>query len=86
MHTYQLYVGADNLTGILDLPMIKTIMEKRHQGFTINPVTGYWQGQEERSAVITVSSEDVSDTVIDLKQRLGQDAIGVLTLPAMTFV
>lgn len=83
--TVLLFIGADNETGLLDLPRIEAVIAKHHDGFTTWTASGHWQGAQEDSAVIMVSGNSVTDTVTDLKTELRQDAIGILTLPAMRF-
>jgi hypothetical protein len=87
MSTAMLYVGADNDTGLLDVPRIETIMGKRHDGFTVWEATGHWKGSQEPGAVILVSDdqEKISETVADLKSELHQESIGIQQLPEIQF-
>lgn len=86
--TEALYIGADNATGLIDLPRIESIMSKTHEGFTVIPAEGYWHGTRESSAVVIVTDtrESIANTVATLKSELRQDAIGVEELPPINFV
>lgn len=77
--TATLYVGADNATGEIDLDRLAKIVSKRHEGFTIVPARGYWQGRPEPSAQVIISSDglDILPTVKDIKAELDQDAVGI---------
>lgn len=85
--TYQLYVGANNSTGRVELGKIKNILSSRHQGFTMLQANGYWQGQAEPSVCIIVNdvSRKVHQTIRELKSQLQQDAIGYQIIPDIKF-
>ena len=88
MASYNLYVGADNVTGEIDLDRIASIVSKRHAGFTLLPASGYWQGQPEPSCVVVISGAstyDVIETIADLRVELKQDAIGYQEVAALQF-
>jgi hypothetical protein len=86
--TVNVYVGADNATGTIDTDKIAAIAARRHDGFTILPALGYWQGQSEPSVMIVIAddSDKISATVSDLGRELAQDAIAVQTVNPLTFV
>jgi hypothetical protein len=77
--TATLYVGADNETGEIDLDRLSKIVGKRHEGFTIVPASGYWQGSPEPSALVIISGDglDVLPTVKDIKSELDQESVGI---------
>jgi hypothetical protein len=85
--TTALYIGADNATGLIDLPRIESIISKTHEGFTVIPSVGSWHGMTEPSAVVILSDtpESITATVATLKCELHQDAIGVEELPPIRF-
>lgn len=88
MRTFNLYIGANNRTGKLELHQIKNILNKNHQGYTLNSaVSGFWQGQIERSCIVTIadSAEAVNKTVQLLKYTLKQQSIGVQEVNPIEF-
>lgn len=82
-----LYVGADNHTHEIDLDRVAKIASRDVEGFTITPARGYWHGQPEPSAVITVEADaaHIARLADDLKTELGLDAVGVQCMPEITF-
>jgi hypothetical protein len=85
--TVMLLVGADNETGMLDMPRIESVVSKRHSGFTTWQTEGHWEGSAEDSAAILLSDDhdSIMATVADLKSELRQDAIGIEQMPATRF-
>lgn len=87
MKTYQLYIGANNATGVLERDKIETIVSRRHSGFTLYEATGYWMGRSEHSAVVIITDEQtpVNETIQELKRELNQEAVAWQALPLMHF-
>lgn len=89
MNTWALYIGADNDTGQINLERIKELVGKHHEGFTVIPGQGRWQGTDEPSAMVLITSDeyhpDAYETAALLKSELHQQAIGVQRLPAIQF-
>jgi hypothetical protein len=86
--TVALYVGADNQTGVLDLPRLENIVSKRHEGFTVISGKGYWMGKDEDTAMVIINDDRdaITETAHTLKTELMQDAIGMQVMPDMEFV
>ena len=79
------YVGADNVTGKIDLDAVARIVARDVDAFTILPAQGYWHGQPEPSAVIVIDSDTASlaRVITHLRDELGQKAIGVQDAPRL---
>lgn len=65
--------------------IVSTTMQlKKIDGFTIQSVTGYWQGQAEKSYIITVATDEAASVIEDvcdlLRAQYNQDAV-MLTYP-----
>ena len=88
MPTYNIYIGADNDTGKIDLDLIASIVSKYHEGFTMVEARGYWQGKPEPSCVVTIEGQgyDILATVRELGETLHQDAIGIQDVPRIRFL
>lgn len=87
MKAFTLYVGANNRTGRLEMARIRSIVAARHEGFTLYPVTGYWHGVAERSAIVLINDDDakVFETINLLKARLEREAVGYTVQQEMKF-
>jgi len=87
MNTYTLYIGSNNVTKLLELDTIESIVSERHEGFTIQQAVGYWLGQKEFTAVVTINDDQVTimQTIERLKDVLHQDAIGYQVVPELKF-
>lgn len=81
----QLFIGSNNKTKRLEIDKIEQVVNKRHEAFTLHKAVGYWQGEKEHSAVVTIEgdSETILETIKDLKASLRQDAIGYTELPEL---
>ena len=94
MNTYQLFLGRDipNTNGdiVTDdgwrkfLHIVDTIVD----GYTWYQANGVWKGHTEDCFVLTVSCNE--DAALDIartyKNAFSQEAVGIVTLPAMEFV
>jgi len=76
--TYQLYIGANNVTKEVETDKIEAILNSHYEGYTLLPSVGYWLGKKENSVVVTLVSDQATlKTVLkELKEELQQDAIG----------
>lgn len=88
MSTYQIYIGSNNATKELELDKIEDICSEHHEGFTIQPATGYWMGQREHTAVVTITDNQskIDATIQELKNKLHQEAIAFQKVPMMHFI
>jgi hypothetical protein len=75
---YNLYIGANNKTGKVEWGTIERILNKRHKGYTLAPVIGYWQGKQEKSCMAIIEAEAplVMQSLHELQRELKQDSIG----------
>lgn len=87
MDTFTIYIGSNNTTKLLELDKIKTVLARRHDGFTISEAVGFWRGSEEKTAVVSLASERLAalSSIADLKAELDQEAIGYQVAPVMRF-
>lgn len=77
---YQLYIGANNVTKLVEVDRIVTRVSEFYKGFTIARTLGYWEGQAEDSVVVTLFSNDdetlaVETIARDLCSILNQNSI-----------
>ena len=87
----RLYVGADNTTKEVDMPTLLAILNDRFDGYTITESVGAWKGTQEKSVVVETEIADNVETVVDevvrvIKANLDQQSVGVVILPAMSFM
>lgn len=84
---YNPYIGADNKTHKVDWHTIEKTLSKRHEGFTLVPVIGYWHGKQEKScmAVIEDDANLVKQSIKDLQRVLQQDSIGYQQVSEVQF-
>jgi hypothetical protein len=85
--TFNLYVGEDPKTGILDVPRITNIVAKSGD-FTLTHAIGTWKGTAEESVIITIATDtDNLALVVDsLRSELNQESIGIQAMPDITFL
>ena len=93
MNKYNLYIGANNTTKELELDIIKNILndfvKDFNTGYTIVESVGIWNGQEEKSCIVTIFDTDMQMFDIVgichvLKDKLQQDSILVEYIEAIT--
>lgn len=86
--TLQLFVGANNKTHKVERKKLETILAKYHEGFTIQPAVGYWQGAREDSVTVLVSDDfdKIIETIKKLKYELHQDAIAYQVVNSLEFI
>lgn len=85
---YQLFIGANNQTGLVEVDKIENLVSLYVDGFTIVPCHGYWNGNREDSVQLLLTLEPVQlDQLINkLKKELEQEAIAYSEAPALVFV
>ena len=91
MNTYQLHIGANNTTGIVEKDRIIQVLSSHYDGFTLQDTVGYWKGTPEYSCIATIANVTESDGIVklarELAQVLEQDAVGVTAIPTgMDFI
>jgi hypothetical protein len=85
--TFNLYVGEDPKTGILDVPRITNIVGKNGD-FTLTHAIGTWKGEQEESVIVTIATDtdNLAKVVANLRSELNQESIGVQAMPDITFL
>ena len=89
MHkTIELFIGSNNKTHKVERDIIEQVMSKYHEGFTIQPATGYWMGAREESVTVIVSDDEqtIIETIKKLKYALKQDAIAYHEVSELEFI
>lgn len=88
MKTFRLYIGANNVTGSVELDKIEATLNQHFEGYTIEQATGYWLGKREDSAIVTISGQEtkIIEAIKELKEVLGQEAIGYQVTTALNFI
>jgi lipopolysaccharide biosynthesis glycosyltransferase len=65
----------------LEKEKIVSVASKYFEGFTLYEATGFWRGQQEKTAVIEIETDEeekVKLLTTDLLKELKQEALGVL--------
>lgn len=78
MQKITIYIGADNTTGIVEKSTLTSVLNKYFMGYTVSDALGLWEGKEEASVRVEVSTDDIPDMLVlcnELKQALRQNAI-----------
>lgn len=90
MKAYNLYIGANNETGKLELDKLRATLDKWYKGYTIVHAVGAWEGQREPSVIVTIQPSHGYTVLVarmqELKRELKQEAIGVQEAPELRFV
>ena len=88
MKTLELFIGANNKTGKVERELLIKTLAKYHEGFTVQPATGYWNGAREESVTVIIADDEtrVRQTVLKLKQILKQDAIAMHEVAPLEFI
>ena len=68
--------------------MLIATLAKYHEGFTVQPAKGYWQGMSEDSVTVIIHDDEqlIRQTVQRLKQVLKQDAIAMHEVAPLEFI
>ena len=88
-NVYRLFVGANNKTGKCELTKLKGILDKNFQGYTVIKSQGRWEGKDEPSVIVEISTDEsqkIETLVIQICKELGQAAVGVQVLPPIAFI
>lgn len=86
------FIGADNRTHEISRDYLEQIEAEARSvasGFTIYRSTGYWEDTKEDSVILEIGGIDRESSLTlanKLKERLGQEAIGVQFLPEINFI
>lgn len=75
--TFRIYIGSDNKTGQLDVKLIKDLLNKHFDGWTLEHGVGAYEGKEEQTAIITISTDQslLEKFVYQAKKALRQKSI-----------
>jgi hypothetical protein len=87
MTQFNLYIGANNRTGQVEIDKIVRYIGHVFSGFTIVDSIGYWQGKAEKSIVVTIFTDEkdrwfMIEYVKGLATMLMQDCIILQTIKA----
>lgn len=88
MKTLELFIGANNKTHKVERDLLIATLGKYHEGFTVQPAKGYWQGMAEDSVTVIIHDDEnaIRQTVQRLKQVLKQDAIAMHEVAPLEFI
>ena len=88
MEKYKLYVGSNNETKILELELIKGVLNTFFEGYSLSIISGVWKGLSEQTAIIEILSENIDDKIkivaSQLKELLHQEAILISKEPIIS--
>lgn len=80
---YQLSIGANNTTGVVEKDKIHEVLNEYFDGYTVEDCVGYWKGKPEQSVKVIIANGD-NETVLTctkvLCRVLDQDAVGLTKL------
>lgn len=88
MATVKMYIGSNNATHVVEIAKVKRILNKHHQGWTMQNALGSWLGTEEDSVTVLVSDDfsKIKNTIEELKTQLKQDAIAYQVESELEFI
>lgn len=90
MNQFNIYIGADNVSGKIDKAEIVRLLSSSFNGFTITLGCGFWQGKEEEVAIITIftirTRVELIYIVAELCRKLRQDCIILQSVDQVDFV
>lgn len=87
--TIQLYIGGNNTTKQVEVDKLKKVLNKYHEGWTLERGNiGAWHGVEEESVKVLISDDydTILATVNKLKYELKQEAIAVQEVAPLEFI
>ena len=87
--TVMLYIGGNNKTHRVEVDKLKAVLNKYHEGWTIERGNiGAWHGVEEESVKVLISDnyDTILATVNKLKYELKQEAIAIQEVAELEFV
>lgn len=81
------YIGANNQTKIVEKDKALGILSRHYEGMSITEIEGVWNGEGEKSIMVSIISEAVDYTLVkavcrELNRELDQQAIMVEILPS----
>ena len=90
MTQFNLYIGANNQTGIVEIDKIVHYIGKVFEGFAIVNTSGYWQGKAEKSIIVTIFTDEkdrwfMIEYIKGLATILMQDCIILQTVQSNSF-
>lgn len=80
MRLTKIYCGSNNNTGILEVDIIKSVLDRWCNSYTLLLAKGCWKGRSEDTAIIEIYGDYNLGIVPSLKQELKQDSIMVVEL------
>lgn len=88
MATIELFVGADNATGLVDRELLGKILDSSHDSWTMVDAVGSWRGQREQSVCVLVCDDYdvIMATAQQIKAELRQDAVALRMSPELILV
>lgn len=86
--TLQLFIGSNNTTHKVEVNKLKRVLDKYHQGWTMQNAIGSWLGTEEQSVTVIINDElsTIKNTMLVLKRVLKQDAIAYHEVTPLEFI
>lgn len=91
--TYQLFFGRSCPDGSYvsdsDWLGFRRVIDRTFDGYTVHNASGFWKGSSEIVTILSVCTDDL-DAVLSIadayKKQFNQEAVGLITLPAMEFL
>lgn len=85
--TLELFIGSNNKTHKVERELLVQTLAKYHDGFTVQPAVGYWEGAREESVTVLISDDEsaILETIKRLKYVLKQDAIAYHEVTPLVF-
>lgn len=53
-YEYKFFIGANNDTGLVELPKIISMFSSNTKAYTVHDTIGFWKGSKESSVLVTV--------------------------------
>jgi hypothetical protein len=73
----KIYIGSNNITGILEVDKIKEVLATGQCGYTLTQGIGYWEGKNEDTAIVEIYGDYNLGIIPELKRVCMQDSIMV---------
>jgi len=88
MATVELFIGADNETGLVDRDLLCKILDSSHDSWTMVNALGSWQGQREESVSVIIADDYdlIMATARQIKAELRQDAVAFRMSPDLILI
>jgi len=65
---YQLHIGANNTTSVVEKNKILEVLEKHFEGYTLQDSVGYWHGKPELSCIASIANISERSSVVKCAQ------------------